>query len=153
MYRNFEEVLAKAKSMEGTKISVAAAADLEVLEAVKEASELGLADLVLVGDKTKIDEEIAASINFRSYQTFCGGRTERSGICQKGSGVRQHKTGENAHEGHDRNGRLSEGCSGQGDRPENRKAFKSRGRDKVAEVRQALLSHRRSHVCCSDASG
>lgn len=62
MYRNFEEVLAKAKSMEGTKISVAAAADLEVLEAVKEASELGLADFILVGDKTKI-EEIAASIN------------------------------------------------------------------------------------------
>ena len=48
MYRNFEEVLAKAKSMEGTKISVQPAADLEVLEAVKEASELGLADFIFV---------------------------------------------------------------------------------------------------------
>jgi len=61
MYRNFEEVLAKAKSMEGTKISVAAAADLDVLEAVKDASEMGLAEFILVGDKAKI-EEIAGSI-------------------------------------------------------------------------------------------
>ena len=63
MYTNFEQILEAAKAKSETKISVAAAHDLEVIEAVRDASVLGLANFILVGDEAKI-QEIAASINF-----------------------------------------------------------------------------------------
>ncbi len=59
MYRNFEEVIDGAKKLGRVKISVAAAQDKEVLEAVKEAYVLGLADPILVGDEAVIRPMLA----------------------------------------------------------------------------------------------
>lgn len=52
-----------AKSKGKKRIAVAAAADVPVLEAVKQARDLGIADAILVGEKSKI-EAIAADINY-----------------------------------------------------------------------------------------
>jgi len=56
MIRTFEEILNKVKCGERKKIAVAVAQDEPVLEAVRDAKNMGLADAVLVGDKEKIQE-------------------------------------------------------------------------------------------------
>ncbi|GFR35923.1 phosphate butyryltransferase [Thermobrachium celere] len=61
MIRTFEEILNKVKCGERKKIAVAVAQDEPVLEAVRDAKAMGLADAVLVGDREKI-EEIAKTL-------------------------------------------------------------------------------------------
>jgi phosphate butyryltransferase len=56
MIRNFDDLRKAAIECEQKVIAVAAAADVEVLEAVKESLELGIADFILIGDKEKIVE-------------------------------------------------------------------------------------------------
>jgi phosphate butyryltransferase len=61
MIKNFEDVLQKVKSLNTKKIAVAVAQDKPVLEAIKDAQEQGIADAILVGDKSKI-QEVASEI-------------------------------------------------------------------------------------------
>ncbi len=62
MLRSFSQILEKVKSNERKKIAVAAAQDEPVLEAIKDAMNIGMVDAVLVGDKEKI-VEIAEKID------------------------------------------------------------------------------------------
>jgi len=55
LYRNYAEILEKAKSNGPITISVAVAQDKDVLKAVKLAGDAGLANAILVGDKKLID--------------------------------------------------------------------------------------------------
>lgn len=55
MLKNFDEVLEKVCSIEPFTVSVAAAEDKELLEAVKKASDMGFVRPVLVGDADKIN--------------------------------------------------------------------------------------------------
>ena len=61
MIKNFAEVLQKAKDQETKKVAVAVAQDKPVLEAIRDAKEQGIADAMLVGEKSQI-EAIAAEI-------------------------------------------------------------------------------------------
>jgi len=54
MIKNFKELLETAKSQKMMKIVVAAAQDEDVIKAVSQAKEIGIAEPVLVGDKAKI---------------------------------------------------------------------------------------------------
>lgn len=54
MYHSFCEILEKVKSRGKVTVSVAAAQDLEVLEAIKMAEEAGIAKTILVGDAAQI---------------------------------------------------------------------------------------------------
>lgn len=54
MIKNFNELLETAKSQKMMKIVVAAAQDEDVIKAVSQAKEIGIAEPVLVGDKAKI---------------------------------------------------------------------------------------------------
>lgn len=56
MIKTFDEMLDKVKCGETKKIAVAVAQDEPVLEAVRDAKKLGLADAILVGDRQKIEE-------------------------------------------------------------------------------------------------
>ena len=56
MLKNFEEIKEKVKSLETKKIAVVAAENQEVLEAVREATDDGVASAILTGDKNKIIE-------------------------------------------------------------------------------------------------
>lgn len=56
MLKNFDEVIEKVRSIEPFVVSVAAAADEELLEAVKKASDIGFVRPVLVGDEKGIKE-------------------------------------------------------------------------------------------------
>jgi phosphate butyryltransferase len=56
MIRSFDEVLDRVKINENKKVAVAVAQYEPVLEAVKDAKKLGIADAILVGDKEKIEE-------------------------------------------------------------------------------------------------
>ncbi|MGC7873782.1 bifunctional enoyl-CoA hydratase/phosphate acetyltransferase [Desulfosporosinus sp. SYSU MS00001] len=67
-YSGFESLLEKAKSMGRTKVAVAAAADKEVLEAIKLAEIEGLISPLLIGD-TEVIKQYAAEIEFRLDQT------------------------------------------------------------------------------------
>lgn len=62
MLRSFSEILEKVKSNERKKIAVAAAQDEPVLEAVRDAMNIGMVEAILVGDKDKI-LEISEKIN------------------------------------------------------------------------------------------
>jgi phosphate butyryltransferase len=62
MLRSFSEILEKVKSNERKKIAVAAAQDEPVLEAIRDAMNIGMVEAILVGDKDKI-LEIADKIN------------------------------------------------------------------------------------------
>ena len=61
MSKNFDELLSKVSTCGKKVVSVAAAQDKDVLEAVKAAKERGIADAILVGDEAKICE-IAAEL-------------------------------------------------------------------------------------------
>ena len=67
MAKNFQELLSKLSSCGRKTLSVACAQDTAVLEAVKEAHELGIIDAVLVGDEAKI-REIANEIKMDCSQ-------------------------------------------------------------------------------------
>lgn len=54
--KSFEELLEEAKKCPPRKVAVAVAQDPEVLEAVKECKQAGIADAILVGDAIKINE-------------------------------------------------------------------------------------------------
>lgn len=56
MIKNFNELMEAAKSQKKMKIVVAAAQDEDVIKAVSQAKEMGLAEPVLVGDEDKIKE-------------------------------------------------------------------------------------------------
>lgn len=56
MSRNFDELLSKVREVKLKKVAVAVAQDEPVLEAIKSAKEKGIADAILVGDETKIQE-------------------------------------------------------------------------------------------------
>lgn len=62
MIRNFEQLRDAAIKCEQKVVAVAAAADKDVLKAVKESLELGFAEFVLIGDKDKISSK-AKDIN------------------------------------------------------------------------------------------
>lgn len=61
--KSFDEILNKVKLSERKKIAVAAAQDEPVLEAVKNAVKLGIAEAILIGDSAKI-KDICKDINF-----------------------------------------------------------------------------------------
>jgi len=62
MIKYLNDLIQIANSQSKKKIVVAAAADLHVLEALKEAISLGIPEPILVGDKTQI-KRISKSIN------------------------------------------------------------------------------------------
>ena len=62
-YKSFDEVIVEAKKRPPVKMSVAAAHDRDVLEAVKVAVELGIVQPYLVGDPQKI-YELARELDF-----------------------------------------------------------------------------------------
>ena len=63
MINKLDGLIEIAKSQGKKRIVVAVAADLHVLEALKDASELGIVQAILVGDKLEI-HKIASTINF-----------------------------------------------------------------------------------------
>ncbi len=69
MSKNFDELLSKVSTCGKKVVSVAAAQDKAVLEAVKAAKERGIADAILVGDESMI-REIAAQLgmNLAEYE-------------------------------------------------------------------------------------
>lgn len=69
MSKNFDELLSKVSTCGKKVVSVAAAQDKAVLEAVKAAKERGIADAILVGDEAKI-REIATQLgmNLAEYE-------------------------------------------------------------------------------------
>lgn len=62
MSKNFDDLLSILKGVETKKVAVAVAQDEPVLEAIKEATEKGIAQAILVGDKQQI-HEIAKKID------------------------------------------------------------------------------------------
>ncbi len=56
MIKKLEQLVKKAQNQKKMKLVVAAAQDRDVLKAVKEAQELNLVDVILVGDEGKINE-------------------------------------------------------------------------------------------------
>lgn len=62
MSKNFEDLLSRLKEVPTKKVAVAVAQDEPVLEAIKEATEKGIAQAILVGDKHEI-QEIAKKID------------------------------------------------------------------------------------------
>lgn len=62
MSKNFDDLFSKLKVAQIKKLSVAVAQDEPVLEAVKAAKDRGIANTILVGDKSKI-EEVASKID------------------------------------------------------------------------------------------
>ena len=56
MLKNFDEVIEKVRSIEPFTVSVAAAADKELLQAVKAAADLGFVRPVLVGDAKAVGD-------------------------------------------------------------------------------------------------
>ena len=69
MSKNFDDILAKLKTAETKKMSVAVAQDTHVLEAVKVAKERGIVDSILVGDKDEIEKKAAeVGMNLADYE-------------------------------------------------------------------------------------
>ena len=62
MSKNFEDLLSRLKEVPTKKVAVAVAQDEPVLEAIKEATEKGIAEAILVGDKYEI-QKIAKNID------------------------------------------------------------------------------------------
>ena len=63
MIKKLDDLVEKAKNKKTRRISVAAAGDTDVLEALKNATEKGIVEPVLVGDEARI-KEIAGELDF-----------------------------------------------------------------------------------------
>jgi phosphate butyryltransferase len=59
--RNFDELLKAARERKPVRVAVAAAGDLDVLEAVNKASQLGIATGIFVGDRDFIEKTAASA--------------------------------------------------------------------------------------------
>ncbi len=69
MINTIHEILASAAAAGPKTIAVAAAQDIEVLQAVKQAKESGIAEAILVGDGEKIAEAAAAcNVNVNDFE-------------------------------------------------------------------------------------
>lgn len=94
----FEQIMKKAESLPAVKVAVAAAADKEVLEAVKDAKNHRIADFLLFGDQEKIQqlaEEIdldltdvevhhAKSIKEAAFMAAASVKEKRADVMMKG---------------------------------------------------------------------
>ena len=69
MLKNFDEVIEKVRSIEPFTVSVAAAADKELLQAVKAAADLGFVRPVLVGDAKAVGENVAQRLGLDEVYT------------------------------------------------------------------------------------
>lgn len=70
MIKNFEHLVELAKEKDSKKVAVVAADDLEVLEVISKAEELGLADFILIGDESKMKKIIEEDgLNIKSEMT------------------------------------------------------------------------------------
>lgn len=66
MIKSFDDVISRVKSSGIKKVAVAVAQDEPVLEAIRDAKSMGIADAILVGDKEKIEaaaESVGLDIN------------------------------------------------------------------------------------------
>lgn len=79
MIKNFEDLIAKVKQLEKTKICVAAADGEEVLKAVKIATDMEFIESILVGNKDKI-EKIAKKINLTNYEVVHKENSEEAAL-------------------------------------------------------------------------
>jgi phosphate butyryltransferase len=71
MIRNMQELLAEARTGEPGKLAVAVAQDSYVLDAVVQATDLGMVAPILVGDEAEIRKILA---NHQKYPHIaCGG--------------------------------------------------------------------------------
>lgn len=58
MFRDLEDILVKVKNKKKKKVVVVAAEDKEILELIKCATDMNLANFILIGDKKKIEKNI-----------------------------------------------------------------------------------------------
>lgn len=71
MIKNFKELLETAKTQKKMKIVVAAAQDEDVIKAVSQAKEMGIAEPLLVGDEVKIKEIMSKlKLDSRDYEVI-----------------------------------------------------------------------------------
>ena len=83
MIKDFTDLIEKVKLVGKSTICVAAADDEEVLKAVKMATDIGIVDSILVGDKEKIETivriyypNICSHLNcFKYYFVICSSHT------------------------------------------------------------------------------
>lgn len=79
MIKDFNDLIKKAKKVDKTKICVAAAGDLELLKAVKIATDLGFIQSILVGDAKKI-KAIAKEIELTDYEVVASDSSEEAAL-------------------------------------------------------------------------
>lgn len=69
MIKSFDDVIVRVKANGIKKVAVAVAQDEPVLEAIREAKEMGIADAILIGDKVKIETAAeAAGLNINQVE-------------------------------------------------------------------------------------
>lgn len=68
-FKNFDDVIAKAKNIDGFTICVAVAHDEDVLTSIKMAEEINLRKSLLFGDREKI-EPLAEQLGLNNYKIF-----------------------------------------------------------------------------------
>ena len=68
MKQGFDDIVSKVKECSKKKVAISVAQDEAVLEAVKEAKKLGIADAILVGDEEKIREDLLCD-GLKCYRT------------------------------------------------------------------------------------
>ena len=68
MIKTFDEIVKYAKKNGPKTIAVAVAQDAEVLNAVKDAKDLGWADAILVGDKEEIEAAVSCGVDVGTFK-------------------------------------------------------------------------------------
>jgi phosphate butyryltransferase len=89
VFKSFSEVLEVCKRIGSFTISVAVAEDVEVLQAIKMAEEIGLADAVLVGDTAKI-VPMAEKIELQNFKMVHESE-EQKAVHRAVALIREHK--------------------------------------------------------------
>lgn len=79
MIHNFNDLIEEVKSLQKSTVCVACAEDEEVLKAVKNATDIGFINSILVGDGKKI-EEIAEKLKLTNYTIVDKANTEEAAL-------------------------------------------------------------------------
>ena len=93
MIKNFKELRERVKSSRPLVVSVAAAADTELLLAVKAAVDDGFIQPVLTGDKEKIEELIAKRAEAKKAKDFAAADAIRDELAAMGITIKDTRQG------------------------------------------------------------
>lgn len=145
MYQKFQDIVAAAQQRSPKRvIAIAAAADEKMVHVAKAVTDMGLCDVILVGDEDALDVLLAEQGLRPEAITIVDEKDpDRLGLARRGA--RQLRQGGHPRQGQDEHQRFSARGAQQGSRPAHGAPAQRAHLLRCADGTEAVFHHRRRH--------